>query len=110
MSIKSSIKNYRIEYGISEERCPEEDNAKYVEMMEKDMLPPDIKVYTDGVKYVFTKIGEDVSQEEINEFLKFKELEYLKTIKKHTGFFYALAIISLILGAIGAIVMLANVL
>lgn len=114
MSNNDLIQKKRKEYGITEIKipCTEEETALYKQMeANQQKLPENIVGVYEGTytnyKY-YRKETREYSQEEINELLKYKELDLLSDIRKHTGLFYVLAVLGLIASGLALVVGIIN--
>lgn len=90
--------------------CTEEETATYTALKKEGKeLPANVSVSwkeENGVAYYVFKKTEEIefTKEELDELLKYKEIELLTEIRKHTRFFYILSIIGLIsIGVVGLI-------
>lgn len=105
-SVKKTIMSKRAEYGLTRDvPCSEQENKTYSEMLKNgETLPEGVfpYSYTDGTKSdsEFYVLGDEPTDAEISEFLKYKELELLSTIKNCVVFFTVMAIIGIIAGII----------
>ena len=101
-SVKKTIMSKRAEYGLTRDvPCSEQENKTYSEMLKNgETLPEGVfpYSYTDGTKSdsAFYVLGDEPTDAEISEFLKYKELELLSTIKNCVVFFTVMAIIGII--------------
>lgn len=71
-------------------------------------MPEGVVYDEDRLTFVRKESLEDLTSEEINELLKYKELDILSDIRGHTTLFYVLAIIGIIGSIIGVIALLAS--
>ena len=88
--------------------CTEEETAAYTALIkEGKSCPKGITAqYHEGTQsYTFTKQEAlELTPEELDLLIKYKQLDLIAEIKKHTKFFYVLAIIGIIAVAIAAII------
>lgn len=105
-SVKKTIMSKRAEYGLTRDvPCSEQENKTYSKMLKNgETLPEGVfpYSYTDGTKSdrVFYVLGDEPTDAEIAEFLRYKELELLSTIKNCVVFFTVMAIIGIVAGII----------
>ena len=91
--------------------CTEEEVATYTALKKEGKeLPANVscsyREEGDGIAYYVFKKTEEIefTKEELDELLKYKEIELLTEIRKHTRFFYILTIIGLVtIGVVGLI-------
>ena len=106
-SIKEQIEEYRLKYDLYEQiLCTPEENklfnelSKQGEKLPDDVYPldPDWKNVNNSDKTEFCRlVRPELTQEEITEYLMYKKLDMLKTIKNCVVFFTVLIIIGIIL-------------
>ena len=98
--IRKELHSYKLDYDLIKKKpCTEEENQTYSKMLKEGKeLPKGVFLYSDDTECgeFYTVYEPDLTQEEINEYLTFKKLELLKTIKNCAVFFTVLTIISLI--------------
>lgn len=103
--IKKELEDYRVEYGfIKEEWCTYEENQKYEQILkEGGTLPDGVKpsYYEDGERsgMYYTVHEEKLTDTERLEYLSYKKLSLLRSIK-------ALAIILLVIGILSLILII----
>lgn len=103
---KIMIMMNRVQYGLNRDvPCSYQENKTYSKMLKNgETLPEGVfpYSYTDGTKSdsAFYVLGDEPTDAEISEFLKYKELELLSTIKNCVVFFTVMAIIGIIAGII----------
>ena len=111
MKLTKELEQLKYELGILREvDCSYEENEKYRKLLQENKpLPKDILCrYPDGpVEYAsFYKVERTVlSKDELSEYLQYKQLKSIITIKKCVVFFTVLTVISLACGLISAIAM-----
>ena len=112
-NIKEQIEEYRLKYDLYDHTlCTKEENKEYNDLLEQgESLPEDVypidsywSILKNGKNSEFLKlIRPELTQEEITEYLMYKKLDILKTIKNCVVFFTVLAVISLIFLFLGVI-------
>lgn len=115
MNLKDELKAMKVKFGIytEEEIFSEAEREPYVKLV-KNGSPLPWNVRCNGDSYeaesaTFFRIKKvDMTDEEIAEYLRYKELKMLRTIKNCVVFFTTLAVISLVCGAISALLLLLN--
>ena len=81
---------------INRKYCDKDEEKKYRKMLKnKQDLPDDSHVSNDGSFYRYVK--EDMSKEEMNEYLFCKQVCYLKSIRFRLAILIAIAVISILL-------------
>ena len=111
MKLTKELEQLKYELGILREvDCSYEENEKYRKLLQENKpLPKDILCrYPDGpVEYAsFYKVERTVlSKDELSEYLQYKQLKSIITIKKCVVFFTVLTVISLACSLISAIAM-----
>ena len=104
-NLKKELNEIMLELGlVRHEPCSLEENDKYQKMERKDEnLPDGISSDEDSAYPIFKKIvTSDLSTEEINNLMMYRQTLYLKSIKSSMIFFVVLSIISLIVSFIFA--------
>ena len=107
MNFKEKLDEMRCELGVfRQENCREKDNKIYRDYLREGRpLPADVRRVDDYEKIddaefaVITK--NDLSRDELMEFVQLKQLKELTTIKKCVMFFTVLTIVSMVLGVLG---------
>lgn len=109
INLKDRLNSYKYEFDLLQKvECSKEECAKYKEMVENNQpLPEGVHRYTyeNGEvshELFYTVYKPDLSDAEINEYLTYKQLGYIKTIKNCVVFFTVLTVISLVLGFLAA--------
>ena len=106
IDLRKEIESYRYEVGLLQKiSCSKEENIKLRQMLKNgEKLPNGIYRCVDGTGTEmndFYKVYKpDLSQEEINEYLLYKKLSMINTIKNCAVFFVALTLISLMISVI----------
>ena len=100
--LRKELEEYRSDLGLLQTRyCTEEENEHYrMVLRDYGVLPNDVFIYNDGsdssMARFYTISYTDLTKEEIAEYLTYKQLSCLHTIKKCVVFFTVLAIISMV--------------
>lgn len=104
VNLKEQLNSYKYEFDLMQKvECSKEDCKKYKEMVENNQtLPEGVYRYTYENGEVspdlfYTIYKPDLTDAEISEFLTYKQLGFIKTIKNCVVFFTVLTIISLII-------------
>jgi hypothetical protein len=103
MNLKNRMKHFKCDYGlVNKSPCSDEEARNYIRTLESgEMLPDDVVSETsDGTRYFFNIAQNDLTKEEETQYLQFKQLELLKTIKNYLFFFVVLACIGIGIGVI----------
>ena len=113
MNLKEELKSMKLKFGIYTEQEILSESAKepYIKLLKEGKpMPWDIRCkendYEPESSDFFRITKTDMTEEEIAEYLRYKELKMLRTIKNCVVFFTTLAVISLVCGALSAIVLL----
>lgn len=87
----------RVEFDLIQEVYCSNDEEKHIKQLikNKQPLPNDIHANTDGTHFRF--VNADISKEDMDELLLYRQLKYLKTIKSCNVYFVVLSIIFIIL-------------
>ena len=113
MNLKEELKSMKLKFGIytEQEILSESEKEPYIKLLKEGKpMPWDIRCKENEYEpesssfYRITKT--DMTEEEIAEYLRYKELKMLRTIKNCVVFFTTLAVISLVCGALSAITLL----
>lgn len=104
VNLKEQLNSYKYEFDLLQRvECSKEDCQKYKEMVENNQpLPEGVYRYTYESGEVshdlfYTIYKPDLTDAEIAEYLTYKQLGYIKTIKNCVVFFTVLTVISLII-------------
>ncbi|MBQ4140495.1 MAG: hypothetical protein IJD70_04065 [Clostridia bacterium] len=110
--IKRELEMYRLKYDLYEKvLCTPKENEKYKDLLKQGKkLPEDIyraysdwrNVNDDGDSEFFRLVCPDITQDDIMEYLMYKKLDLLKTIRNCVVFFTILMIIGLVLFGLNA--------
>ena len=116
MNLKEELKSMKLKFGIYTEQEILSESAKepYIKLLKEGKpMPWDIRCkendYEPESSDFFRITKTDMTEEEIAEYLRYKELKMLRTIKNCVVFFTTLAVISLVCGALSAIILLVPV-
>lgn len=107
--IKRELDNYRLEYDLYEKvLCTQKESEEYKDLLKQGKrLPEDVRTNDDwrnvNDSEFYRLVRPNLTQEEITEYLMYKKLNMLKTIKNCVVFFTVLAVISLIFLFLGVI-------
>ena len=109
MKLKKELMQLRYEFDLLEQiDCTEEQNAEYRQLARENKPLPK-RVYcrntdpTFDYAQFYTVSEMDLSTEQLNEYLQYRQLKTLTTIKKCMVFFTVLTVISLVVTAIAVI-------
>lgn len=94
---KDELQQLRLEYGaLEKEFCNTEECKAFKKMLkEKKPLPEGVYASQDGEFYRLRK--SDLTEEEIKEFLLYKQLDFLSSIKNSVLFFVVVLLIWIVL-------------
>ena len=113
MKLKKELMQLRYEYGTMEQiNCTEEQNAEYRQLSKENKpLPPRVfcRNSDPASEYAsFYTVSEmDLSTEQLNEYLQYRQLKTLTSIKKCMVFFTVLTVIAIAVGVITGLAALA---
>lgn len=103
IDLKEKLRSYKFEFDLLQRiPCSEQENKEYQKLLkEGNVLPKGIfpYVYTDGetsTTEFYTIYETDLTDAEITEYLTYKKLSLIKTIKNCIVFFTVLTIISIV--------------
>lgn len=107
INLKEQLMYDRFEFNLLQKiPCSKEENKKYAQILKDgEALPKGVFEYSYGdgttsTTEFYTIYKTDLNQEEIDEYLKFKQLKFIKTIKNCVVFFTVLTVLSIIAGFI----------
>jgi hypothetical protein len=113
MKLKKEFERLKYQLGfLKRTDCSANDTKKYIEMLNQGMPLPD-GVFRDDpdcrneFATFYTVEKTELSKEEISEYIQYKQLCTLITIKKCVVYFTVLSIISLVAGLISVFMLLA---
>lgn len=102
-NIKDILKSYKFDFNLLQQiPCSDSDNKMYKKMLKDgQQLPKGVFHYKNAagveINEFYTIYEPDLTQDEINEYLTYKKLSFIKTIKNCAVFFTTLTVISLII-------------
>jgi len=108
INLREELRRYKFDNGLLQKiDCSRAETKKFIKLIKSNQsLPDDVFQYTspaDDPIYAFYRIHTyDFTENEIAEYLAYKQLDLLKTIKGYLMFFVILTII----GMIGAFILL----
>ena len=98
INIKKRIRDYKYQFDLLQKiPCSKEENKRYAQLKEENQLPENVKEYEDLANQFYTIYTPELTEQEISEYLTYKKLSLLNTIKNCMVFFTVLTIISLVL-------------
>ena len=107
MNLRDEIRNYKFEFDLLQKiPCTKQENKEYERILKNGgELPDGIYAYTYDSGEVsttdfYTIYESDLSEAEIREYLTYKQLSFMKTIKNCVLFFTILAIVSMVISFI----------
>lgn len=102
IDLREKLHTYKCQYDLTQKiPCSEKENAQYQKIVEAGgTLPEDIHpyIYDDDVvskTEFYTLYEPDLTEKETQEYLTYRKLEFLRTIKNCVLFFTVLTIIGL---------------
>lgn len=95
--LKKELFRLRVEFDTIQQVFSTKDEEKQIKQLikKKQPLPEDIYLDNSGSHYRF--VNADISKEDLDELLFYRQLKYLRTIKNCFIFFVVLTIIPIIL-------------
>jgi len=99
VDLKKEIEAYKFDFNFLQKiDCSMEENKKFKQMIKDGQpLPEGIHQYED-TSYIFYQVCEiELTEKEKDEYIIFKQLEYLRSIKNSMLFFVILTIISMVI-------------
>ena len=101
INIKKQIRDYKYQFDLLQNiPCSKEENMWYTQLKKENQLPENVKEYEDFENQFYTIYTPELTEQEISEYLTYKKLSLLNTIKNCMVFFTVLTIISLVLALI----------
>ena len=104
IKVKDELKIYKCDFGLAEKiPCSDEQNQTFMQILASGgQLPPNVHRYKNpdtgelyNEFYFFNEC--DLTESELQEFLTYKKLKLINTIKNCAVFFTVLTIISLVI-------------
>ena len=101
--LKRELDNYRLKYDLYEKAlCSQKENQEYKDLLKQGKrLPEDVRTNDDwrnvNDSEFYRLVRPELTQEEITEYLMYKKLDMLKTIKNCVVFLTVLMIIGIFL-------------
>ena len=106
INIKKQLRDYKFQFGLLQRvPCSSNENKAYTELLKEDKpLPENVVKYdcSSSSKWeeFYTIYTPELTEQEILEYLTYKKLSLLNTIKNCVVFFTVLTIVSLFLALI----------
>ena len=106
IDIKQKLRSYKFEFDLLQKLpCSQEENKAYLDLLKAGQpLPEGVfrYEYQSGIESdeFYTVYEPELTAEEISEYLTYKKLHMLRTIKNCVVFFVVLTVIFLVLGFI----------
>ena len=106
IDIKQKLRSYKFEFDLLQKLpCSQEENKAYLDLLKAGQpLPEGVfrYEYQSGIESdeFYTVYEPELTAEEISEYLTYKKLHMLRTIKNCVVFFVVLTVIFLVLGYI----------
>ncbi len=104
IKLRDVLNSYKFAYDVMQKiPCSKAENKQYQQILkEGGILPNGVYAYVDefgmaSTTEFYTVYETDLSQQEILEYLTYKKLDFIRTIKNCIVFFTVLTVISLIL-------------
>lgn len=99
------LDKYRVEYGLTKAiACPPEENEEYRKLKEEGKsLPEGIEEYTDMPGDFYRLHEEEITDAERKEYLAYKKLDVLRSIKNCFKFFVVLTVVSIVCSLVSLI-------
>lgn len=103
VDLRKELRNYRMEYDLIQKKpCTAHENEAYQEILKNGgQLPDGVFAYTYGDQVssseFYTVHEEDLTEAEVREYLAYRQLSMIKTIKNCVLFFTVLTVIGMIL-------------
>jgi len=104
--IRDELQRYRCEHGLAKkEDCSLEENSKLKKMIKDgSSLPNEVVQYVgsagEPVGLFYRMHKADLTEKEIGEYIAFKQLDTLNTIKSCLMFFVVMSLVSVVAGVI----------
>ena len=108
INLRAKIKDYKLDLGLLEVLpCTEQENSEYMKMRKNgEPLPQGVREYSNAPNEFYKIHDPELSKEELAEFLTYKQLSLLNTIKKCVVFFTVSAVIGLVFGVFSIVLTL----
>ena len=103
INMRKKLRMYKFEYDLLQKiPCSKQENKEYLQLLKNgETIPENIYRYksSNGIPLdeFYTIYEPDLTDEEIQEYLTYKQLEMLKTIKQCIVFFTVLTVVSLLI-------------
>ena len=104
--LRKKLDSYKFEFGLMQKiPCSQEENEEYLKILKSGgTLPEGVYAYYNDLEF-YTVSQPDLTEAEVAEYLTYKKLKLLKTIKNGVMFFVVLTIIGLVGGFLMAMQM-----
>ena len=106
-NIREQLAQFRYDHGLIQQiECSKADRKAYLELLKSGGKLPNGVFQSDedhGEVLFYTIYKADLSKDELEEYLSYKKIRLLKSIKDCAVFFVVLTVIALVLALIGVI-------
>jgi hypothetical protein len=104
VNLREKLREHKFEFGLLEKvPCTKKENAEYTQMIKNgEALPEGVHAYVYETNEFYEIHEADLTESEIQEYLTYKQLSLIRTIKNCVVFFTVLAVIGLV-GALFAL-------
>ena len=102
VDLRQELLEYKEQFNLIQKiPCTRQENQAYTQLLKSGQpLPENVRKYeysmTENMEEFYTLYIPDLTEQEINEFLTYKQLSLLNTIKNYLLFFVVLTIIGLV--------------
>ncbi len=97
--LKKELFEYALEYGLYQKiPCSKEENREYRKLLKEGKALPDgvyLYEFDNGDSEFYTVYVPEMTEQEINQYLTYKKLDLLSTIKNCVVFFTVITIIGM---------------
>ena len=99
INLRDELRAHKFEFGVLKRvPCTKQENKEYAKLLKDgETLPEGVYAYDYDLSAFYTVCGTDLTENEIREYLTYKQLGFIRTIKNCVVFFTTLSIIGLVI-------------
>ena len=99
IDLREELRAHKFEFGVLKSvPCTKQENIEYAKLLKDGgSLPEGVYAYDYDLTAFYTVCGTDLTEDEIREYLTYKQLGFIRTIKNCAVYFTAVSVIGLVI-------------